>query len=85
MLKYKFGLKHLQIIWTGHGAGDRAVAVHPNIRWVDLALLYGKKQRDRLLSLGHIRDGHYAIIGYIKFDAIPSSGKMGERYFRSDR
>lgn len=53
-------------IHMSHGSGDRAVGFSSRIAAFDLVLLTGRKTAGRLLSLGHIRPGHYALPGYGK-------------------
>lgn len=62
------GLRRTCFIHTCHGAGDRAVGYDRRIRQFDFVLLAGEKQRCRMLDKGLIREGHYAIVGYGKFD-----------------
>src|SRR5690606_34091610 len=51
----------------------------------DFILLSGTKARDRLLKLGHIREGNYAVIGYPKFDAVDFRAKTRARLFANSR
>lgn len=55
-------------IHMSHGSGDRAVGFSPRIGNFDLVLLTGRKTADRLLSLGLVRPGHYALTGYPKIE-----------------
>lgn len=68
LLLRHMGLKHSRFIHTCHGAGDRAVGYDPRIRQFDFVLLAGEKQRRRMMERDLIRDGHYAVTGYGKFD-----------------
>ncbi|TZG27144.1 CDP-glycerol glycerophosphotransferase family protein [Sphingomonas montanisoli] len=65
----RFGVTQPKLIHTDHGAGDRAVGYDPRIALFDFALLAGRKQERRMLDAGLIKSGHYAIVGYPKFDA----------------
>ena len=67
-------LPHTRMIYTGHGAGDRAMAVAPEIREFDFVLTFGRKLEQRRLELGLIRPGDYATGVYAKFDWIMASG-----------
>ncbi|RKQ71548.1 CDP-glycerol:poly(glycerophosphate) glycerophosphotransferase [Litorimonas taeanensis] len=71
LLKTQFGLNHLKFVLTHHGAGDRAVAQKSSIRDFDFVLVAGEKDEKRHKEHGLIRDGHYAIAGYPKFDFVP--------------
>jgi hypothetical protein len=71
LLKTQFGLNHLKFVLTHHGAGDRAVAQKASIRDFDFVLVAGEKDEKRHKERGLIRDGHYAIAGYPKFDFVP--------------
>lgn len=71
LLKTQFGLDHLKFVLTHHGAGDRSVAQKSSIREFDFVLVAGEKDEKRHKEHGLIRDGHYAIAGYPKFDFVP--------------
>lgn len=71
LLKTQFGLNHLKFVLTHHGAGDRSVAQKSSIRSFDFVLVAGEKDEKRHKERGLIRDGHYAIAGYPKFDFVP--------------
>ncbi|MGC4250460.1 MAG: glycosyl transferase [Sphingobium sp.] len=82
LLLRHLGLRNSCFIHTCHGAGDRAVGYDPRIRNFDFVLLAGDKQRRRMLDKGLIREGHYAIVGYSKFElasAQDSDGLFPER------
>lgn len=68
LLLRRLGLADSRFIHTCHGAGDRAVGYDPRIALFDFVLLAGEKQRRRMLAQGLIREDHYAIAGYGKFD-----------------
>jgi hypothetical protein len=71
LLKTQFGLHHLKFVLTHHGAGDRSVAQKASIRDFDFVLVAGEKDEKRHKEHGLIRNGHYAIAGYPKFDFVP--------------
>jgi hypothetical protein len=77
------GLHKTRFIHTCHGAGDRAVGYDRRIRQFDFVLLAGEKQRRRMLEKNLIREGHYAIVGYGKFDL--TEGRLPDRLFAQDR
>lgn len=59
-----------RLIFTPHGAGDRAVMLDPRDRHFDFVLVAGEKSERRLLEAGLIRAGHYAVNGYVKLDLM---------------
>jgi hypothetical protein len=70
LLLQRFGLRRQRFIHTDHGAGDRAVGYEPRLARFDLLLLAGEKQRTRLAAEGLLRAGHFAVVGYPKFDMV---------------
>jgi hypothetical protein len=69
------GIRHLlsrrtRLIFTPHGAGDRAIMLDPRDRHFDFVLVAGEKSERRLLDAGTIRPGHYAVNGYVKLDLM---------------
>lgn len=68
MLKTRFGLEGLKLIFTHHGAGDRSVSYNDNIKDFDFVLLPGRKFEGIHLEKGLVRPGNYAVVGYPKFD-----------------
>ncbi len=58
------------LIWTSHGAGDRAVGYASDLAKFDFALLAGAKQEKRMLESGLIRPGRYHVGCYPKFDLV---------------
>ncbi|WP_235037764.1 MULTISPECIES: CDP-glycerol glycerophosphotransferase family protein [unclassified Novosphingobium] len=77
------GLHRTAFIHTCHGAGDRAVGYDRRIRQFDFVLLAGEKQRRRMLEKRLIREGHYAVVGYGKFDLTERG--LPDRLFPDDR
>ncbi|NKF22434.1 sensor domain-containing protein [Solimonas marina] len=62
------------MIRTGHGAGDRAIAVSERVGEFDLVLIGGDKMERRMLDVGIIRRGAYVKGVYAKFDwMLPSA------------
>lgn len=70
MLRERFGLDSLKMVWIPHGAGDRSIGFRPETRRFDLVLLSGEKVRDRMLAADLLTSGNHAIVGYPKFDTI---------------
>lgn len=83
LLLRRLGLKETRFIHTCHGAGDRAVGYDRRIRQFDFVLLAGEKQRRRMLAEGLVREGHYAVTGYAKFDL--TQAVVPPRLFANDR
>lgn len=80
----KLGLKSLKMIRTGHGAGDRAIAVSERVGEFDMVLIGGDKMERRMLDAGIIRPGAYAKGIYAKFDwMLPSTAAPS--FFANDR
>jgi hypothetical protein len=84
LLLKRLGLARARFIHTCHGAGDRAVGYDRRIARFDFVLLAGEKQRRRMLAEGLIREGHYAIAGYSKFDLTQHHGEP-QRLFPENR
>nr|WP_165388333.1 hypothetical protein [Sphingomonas populi] len=83
LLKTRFGLKALKLIYLPHGAGDGAAGFQAVTKHFDLVLLSGEKVRDRMLSLGLITEQGHAIVGYPKFDAVDLAARP--RFFDNDK
>lgn len=83
LLKSMFGLRHLRLIHTRHGAGDRAVGFDQASGKFDFVLLSGPKIRDRLEAGGLLTPGNHAIVGYPKFDILEREGSP--RRFPDDK
>lgn len=64
----QLGLGNTRLIWTRHGAGDRAVGFADDIDQFDFVLLAGRKIEQRLLDKRLIRPGKYLSGVYPKFD-----------------
>lgn len=83
LLKSRYGLNNLKMIYLPHGAGDRAVGFQAVTRLFDFVLLSGSKVRDRMLADRLITPDNHAIVGYPKFDTIDFSHTP--RIFNNDR
>ena len=66
----RMGVRSPRLIWTRHGAGDRAVGFAQDVRHFDFILMAGRKLEKRLLSQGSLRAGHYVTGVYAKFDLV---------------
>ncbi|NQE64746.1 hypothetical protein [Caulobacter sp. RHG1] len=73
ILKTRFGLDHLKIVHTRHGAGDRAVGFDPASALFDHVLVSGPKIRERLISDTGVRPDAISVVGYPKFDLAPAA------------
>lgn len=76
-------LGRARMIWTRHGAGDRAVGFADSVKGFDYVLMAGRKIEQRLLRQGLIRPGCYSTGVYAKFDWLGAHG--GTRLFDNDR
>jgi hypothetical protein len=85
MLKRRFGLTKLKLIYTHHGAGDRSVGYGPELRDFDLILVAGAKIRDRLIEEDLASEDGLAVVGYPKFDAVAARPRDGGALFPNDR
>ncbi len=85
LLRSKFGLKHLRMIHTRHGAGDRAVGFDSHSGEFDLVLLAGEKIRQRLQASGALAATRAAVVGYPKFDAVGALDASPRKLFDNDR
>jgi hypothetical protein len=83
-LKKHLGLTRTRLIWTRHGAGDRAVGFANDVCTFDYVLLAGPKIEERLLSARLIRPGHYTAGVYAKFDWARRCAAP-RRWFDNDR
>ncbi len=84
LLKTRFGLPDLPIVYTSHGAGDRAIGFDLPTGLFDFHLLPGAKIRDRYSAAGYLRPGGHEVVGYPKFDLVPQTGQW-PRLFDNDR
>ena len=69
----RIGLGGTKLIWTRHGAGDRAIGFADDIHQFDYVLMAGRKIEARLLASGQIRPGCYTTGVYSKFDWLGST------------
>lgn len=83
-LRTKYGLKDLIMIHARHGAGDREGGFDSRSGAFDFTLLPGQKYVDRLKELGRLADGHYAVVGWPKFEVIRGLNRKIPRFFKND-
>ncbi len=75
MLKTRYGLEHLKIIHTRHGAGDRAIGFNKISQQFDHTLVSGPKIRERLIRDAGVSPDRLSMVGYPKFDLIDQAGE----------
>lgn len=68
LLKTRYGLDHLKIIHTRHGAGDRAIGFGRESAMFDLVLVSGAKIARRLEAEAGVDPARIRVVGYPKFD-----------------
>lgn len=73
LLKSRYGLNHLRMIYCQHGAGDRAIGFNAETARFDHSLASGPKIRDRLIRDASVPATRISITGYPKFDLLPAS------------
>lgn len=76
VLKTAYGLKDLRIVHTRHGAGDRAIGFDAASAGFDHVLVSGRKIRDRLIAEAGVPASKISIVGYPKFDLLPSPAQI---------
>lgn len=81
----KFGVTTPRLVWTRHGAGDRAIGFARDVRLFDYVLMAGRKLEQRLLADGSIRPGHYKTGVYAKFDMVQRLQPTRPKLFQNDR
>lgn len=68
LLKTHFGLDHLKLIHTRHGAGDRAIGFDKASNNFDHVLVAGEKIAARLVRDAGVNRDAISVVGYPKFD-----------------
>lgn len=81
----KLWLPKLNIIWTDHGSGDRAVTYSADIATFDYLLVSGSKKAERMNALGMLNPGRYFVGCYPKFDLVKRLDVRRQRLFANDR
>ena len=72
-----------RFVFVPHGAGDRSVTYHPEMRQFDHFLLSGRKVVDEMVAHGIAAPEQCRVIGYAKFDAV--AGKPAPQLFDNGR
>jgi hypothetical protein len=72
-------------IYLPHGAGDGIVGFSPRTKKFDFVLPPGEKTANRMLQLGYIRPGNYAIPGLVKLETVARLNKSRPPLFDNDR
>lgn len=75
----------LRMILSKHGAGDRAQALDPRMAQMDFVLVPGSKLEQRFKAAQLIQDDSYAVVGYVKFDAVRRVAEDFRPVFDNDR
>ncbi len=73
LLKTRYGLDHLKLIHTRHGAGDRAIGFDKASADFDHVLVSGPKVRERLIAEAGVPADRLTTVGYPKFDLLPET------------
>ena len=81
-LRARYGLTHLKIIHTRHGAGDREGGFDARCAEFDFTLLPGRKYVDGLRERGFL--GAHAVVGWPKFDVVQKLKPKPDRLFDND-
>ncbi len=63
-----------RLVYTQHGAGDRAGPFEARLSQFDLVFAAGTKQRDRMIASGLVAPDRCAVVGYPKFDLVDQLG-----------
>ena len=77
VLKTLYGLRDLKIVYTSHGAGDRAIGFDAANAECDLLLIAGPKIRDRMIADAGVAPERLVIVGYPKFDCLEAPPDLG--------
>lgn len=85
LLRTLFGLQKLKLVYTAHGAGDRAIGFSKKLARFDLIFLSGEKIRQRMLQDGLLSTARSCVVGYPKFDAVHAFTRPRPRLFENDK
>lgn len=80
-----FGLRRQKLVYTQHGAGDRAGPFEPRLKLFDLVFAAGAKQRDRMVEASLVQPGRCVVVGYPKFDVVERTAGNPPRLFAEAR
>ena len=76
VLKSRYGLNDLRIVYTSHGAGDRAIGFDAPNAAFDLLLIAGPKIRERMITDAGVAPEKLVIVGYPKFDQLGAAAAL---------
>jgi hypothetical protein len=79
------GIRRPKLIFTPHGSPARAYAFVPRIAAFDFVMLPGPAAEARMLELGLIRAGEYALTGSIKLETANKLALSETPVFASDK
>jgi hypothetical protein len=74
-----------RLVYTQHGAGDRAGPFERRLGQFDLVFAAGAKQRDRMVTEGLVAPQRCAVVGYPKFDVVDRLRPARPRLFAEPR
>jgi hypothetical protein len=74
-----------KLVYTQHGAGDRAGPFEPRLGRFDLVFAAGAKQRDRMVDEGLVKPSRCALVGYLKFELVDRLAGRLPSLFSNDR
>ena len=75
ILKSRYHLDHLRMVYTSHGAGDRAIGFDAATSQFDQVMAAGPKIRDRWITETKVDPAKIWITGYPKFDLVAGEPK----------
>ncbi|MDP3295290.1 MAG: hypothetical protein Q8M37_11230 [Nevskia sp.] len=81
----KLRLPKLRMIWTSHGAGDRAIGYAADLDQFAFQILAGPKQVLRMRVEGSLLEGSHHLGCYPKFDLVDRLDAQRRRLFDNDR
>lgn len=81
----KFGVNKPKMIWTRHGAGDRAIGFAKDVKNFDFILMAGPKLQKRLSENKSLRSGHFVTGIYAKFDIVRKIENSHKALFNNGR
>ncbi len=85
LLRTLFGLQKLKLVYTAHGAGDRAIGFSKKLAKFDLIFLSGEKIRQRMQQDGLLTTARSCVVGYPKFDAVHAFTRPRPQLFNNDK
>jgi hypothetical protein len=83
MLKSRFSMKNLKLIFVPHGVSAGAPGHSATNKLFDLVLLFGPVVRDKFIAEGLVTAENSRIIGYPKFDTVDINARR--KFFADDK